>query len=144
MKRYHFEYGVMGERESGEWVRAEDATKDAKTLRKAWALVNSWATKLEAENERLKKIAWGAVADLERLADECETEVTAARTLREEIKDVQEDEDYDPGLMNDYGGGNVGWWMDYIRAEVGRCNDYWRSRVDALAAGQALRGKEEQ
>jgi hypothetical protein len=38
--------------------------------------------------------------------------------------------DYDAGLLNDFGGGNVGWWQDYIRAEIGRANDYWR----ALAA----------
>jgi len=41
--------------------------------------------------------------------------------------------DYDPGYLNDYGGGNVGWWHDYIRAEVGRCNDYWRSQIEQLA-----------
>ena len=35
--------------------------------------------------------------------------------------------DYDCGMLNDHGGGNVGWWWDYIRYEIGRCNDYWRS-----------------
>jgi hypothetical protein len=35
--------------------------------------------------------------------------------------------DYDCGMLNDHGGGNVGWWFDYIRYEIGRCNDYWRS-----------------
>jgi hypothetical protein len=41
--------------------------------------------------------------------------------------------DYDSGYLNDYGGGNAGWWQDYIRAEVGRCNDYWRSKIVQLA-----------
>jgi len=41
--------------------------------------------------------------------------------------------DYDSGLLNDWGGGNVQWWQDYIRAEVGRCNDYWRSRIEESA-----------
>jgi hypothetical protein len=39
--------------------------------------------------------------------------------------------DYDAGLLNDFGGGDAGWWQDYIRAEVGRANEYWR---EALAA----------
>jgi hypothetical protein len=42
--------------------------------------------------------------------------------------------DYDAGLLNDYGGGNVGWWQDYIRAEIGRCNDYWREQVEQILA----------
>jgi hypothetical protein len=37
--------------------------------------------------------------------------------------------DYDSGLLNDFGGGNISWWQDYIRSEVGRCNDYWRSQL---------------
>ena len=41
--------------------------------------------------------------------------------------------DYDSGLLNDWGGGNVQWWQDYIRSEVGRCNDYWRSHIKWLA-----------
>ena len=39
--------------------------------------------------------------------------------------------DYDAGLIGDHGGGDVGWWQDYIRAEIGRANEYWR---EALAA----------
>ena len=37
---------------------------------------------------------------------------------------------YDAGLLNDFGGGDVGWWQDYIRAEIGRANDYWREIHD--------------
>jgi hypothetical protein len=40
-------------------------------------------------------------------------------------------DDYDAGILNDYGGGNVSWWQDYIRAEVGRANDFWRAQVEA-------------
>ena len=43
-------------------------------------------------------------------------------------------QDYDPGLLNDYGGGNVSWWFDYIRYEIERCNDFWRSQVESLTA----------
>jgi len=38
--------------------------------------------------------------------------------------------DYDAGLLNDFGGGDVGWWQDYLCAEIGRANDYWRQIHD--------------
>ena len=41
-------------------------------------------------------------------------------------------ENYNPGLLNDWGGGNISWWQDYIRSEIDRANDYWRPQVDAL------------
>ena len=36
---------------------------------------------------------------------------------------------YDAGLLNDFGGGNVEWWQDYIRAELGRADEYYRSAM---------------
>ena len=42
--------------------------------------------------------------------------------------------DYDAGLMNDYGGGNVDWWWDYMRAEIGGCNDYHKDLALEQAA----------
>lgn len=42
--------------------------------------------------------------------------------------------DYDAGLLNDFGGGDTGWWQDYLRAEIARANEHWRSAVAALAA----------
>lgn len=44
---------------------------------------------------------------------------------------ILEEQDYDPGLLNDYGGGDTSWWMDYIRSEVNACNEYWRSLLEA-------------
>ena len=44
--------------------------------------------------------------------------------------------DYDPGLLNDYGGGNVSWWMDYIRSEIGRANDHWRTIISNYAQSE--------
>ena len=38
-------------------------------------------------------------------------------------------ERYDCGLINDYGGGDVQWWQDYIRAEIERCNDHWEAQL---------------
>jgi len=43
---------------------------------------------------------------------------------------IREEPDYDPGLLNDYGGGNVDWWMNYIRSEINSCNAYWREIID--------------
>lgn len=36
---------------------------------------------------------------------------------------------YDAGLLNDFGGGNVEWWQDYIRAELERAHDFYLSQV---------------
>ena len=38
-------------------------------------------------------------------------------------------EPYDAGLLNDFGGGNVEWWQDYIRAELGRAHDFYQSQI---------------
>jgi hypothetical protein len=32
---------------------------------------------------------------------------------------------YDAGLLNDFGGGNVEWWQDYLRAELERAHDHY-------------------
>jgi len=41
--------------------------------------------------------------------------------------------DYDCGIINDYGGGNVQWWQDYLRHEINRCNEYWRLATSHVA-----------
>jgi hypothetical protein len=47
------------------------------------------------------------------------------------LQSILNESDYDAGLLNSYGGGDVIWWFDYIRAEVNRCNEYWRSIVES-------------
>lgn len=39
-------------------------------------------------------------------------------------------DDYDAGLLSSYGGGDVGWWQDYIRAIIGQANDHWRTQFE--------------
>lgn len=39
--------------------------------------------------------------------------------------------EYDAGLLNDFGGGNVEWWQDYIRAELGRAYEHYHSQIPA-------------
>ena len=41
---------------------------------------------------------------------------------------------YDAGLLNDYGGGDVGWWQDYLRAELGRAEEFYRNQHDSIVA----------
>ena len=57
----------------------------------------------------------------------------SARQMREALQaraQVQgELEPYDAGLLNDFGGGNVEWWQDYIRAELGRAHDFYQSQI---------------
>ena len=43
---------------------------------------------------------------------------------------------YDAGLLNDFGGGNVDWWQDYIRAELGRAHDFYESRIADISGVQ--------
>ena len=42
---------------------------------------------------------------------------------------------YDAGLLSDYGGGNVEWWQDYIRAELTRAHEYYMSALIEPSAG---------
>lgn len=60
--------------------------------------------------------------------------IEKARSLALESSQAEKDkgediEDYDAGLLNDYGGGNVGWWQDYIRNVLAACNEHWRNAV---------------
>lgn len=46
---------------------------------------------------------------------------------------------YDAGYLNDFGGGNVGWWHDYIRSELDRAHDFYQSQlVDGNHVEQTL------
>jgi hypothetical protein len=42
--------------------------------------------------------------------------------------------DYDAWLLGDGGRGDIGWWHDYLRAEIGRANDHWRNQSAAVLA----------
>lgn len=39
---------------------------------------------------------------------------------------------YDAGLLNNHGGGNIDWWFDYIREELGRAHAFYQSQVDSM------------
>ena len=44
---------------------------------------------------------------------------------------ILEETDYDPGYLNDYGGGDAEWWRNYIRSLINDCNAYWRSIIES-------------
>jgi len=43
---------------------------------------------------------------------------------------------YDAGLLGDGGGGDVSWWQDYIRAELGRAHDFYQSQLNQIEGQQ--------
>lgn len=45
---------------------------------------------------------------------------------------------YDAGLLNDFGGGDVSWWQDYIRDELARAHEFYASQWPAADTGQAV------
>lgn len=52
-------------------------------------------------------------------------------------------EAYDAGLLGNGGGGNVDWWQDYIRSELGNAHDFYQSQLAAAPAAPAgVQGEE--
>ena len=66
---------------------------------------------------------------LELLAEEEAQKPTAPASLVE---------DYDAGLLNDYGGGKVGWWHDYIREVLTACNEHWREALSRYTPTESI------
>lgn len=48
------------------------------------------------------------------------------------LTDGQLLETYDAGHLNDFGGGNVGWWHDYMRAELERAHEFYAEQLEAM------------
>jgi hypothetical protein len=51
---------------------------------------------------------------------------------------VQELGEYDANLLNDYGGGNVEWWQDYIRYELGCAYEHYKEQLTTSPAQPAI------
>jgi chromosome segregation ATPase len=93
-------------------------TKQRNELENKLEKSKSYKNVMKRDNARLRKQLTAVTEQRDRLA-------VAARTLP----------DYDAGLLNDFGGGDAGWWQDYIRAEIGRANEYWRAALAAVEGG---------
>ena len=55
--------------------------------------------------------------------------ITAVKKALAQTQEPVALEEYDAGLLNDFGGGNVEWWWDYIRAELGRAYKHYQSQI---------------
>lgn len=52
---------------------------------------------------------------------------------------------YDAGLLSDFGGGNVAWWQDYLRAELERADEFYQEQhADLLAQAQPASARADQ
>lgn len=79
------------------------------------------------------------LAEIGRRADACRIRAEQAEARLAAI-DAAPPADlglYDAGKMNDYGGGNVEWWWDYMRAELGRAHDFYTEQAGELIARPA-------
>ncbi|WP_315132874.1 hypothetical protein [Achromobacter marplatensis] len=47
-------------------------------------------------------------------------------------RDTPELDEYDAGLLASAGGGDVDWWQDYLRAELGRAHEFYQSQMESL------------
>lgn len=54
-------------------------------------------------------------------------------TAEAKVAQMWELPDYGAGYLNTYGGGDVNWWLDYLRAEIERANEYWRAALNPEA-----------
>ena len=78
------------------------------------------------------------IVGFEKLGDVQDAHEWVARQVRGDFthpaQSVPDDvvlDRYDAGILNDFGGGNVEWWQDYIRAELGHAHDFYQSQIDA-------------
>ncbi len=39
-------------------------------------------------------------------------------------------EAFDAGLLNDFGGGNTEWWLDYIRSLLGQAHEHYQTQAN--------------
>jgi hypothetical protein len=77
--------------------------------------------------------------DLADFARTLERELAATKSQPVPVEPLSR---YDAGLLNDYGGGNVEWWQDYIRAELGRAEEFYEQQFDSLQSALKLAQEE--
>jgi len=90
-----------------------------------WGLVLGWAA-IFIYMEKLYRRSIPKLIEDMRKSHELQT----TNNISENVHQIA---DYDCGIINDYGGGNVEWWQDYMRAEIERCNDYWREQLNQIS-----------
>jgi hypothetical protein len=105
-------------------ARLDDPLRNA-----LWELVEEMEANIK-ESGSYSVSATDIVDDLKKALGKVEQKPTAPASFQ----------DYDAGLLSDYGGGNVAWWMDYIRGELERCNEHWREQLSAHQTEKPTQG----
>ena len=87
------------------------------------------------ELRRLHAVESGAKVELMRRDNLIDSLNGLCESYRTQVQG--ELEPYDAGLLNDFGGGNVEWWQDYIRAELEHAHDFYQSQITTPQPAQA-------
>ncbi len=103
----------------------DEALSDLEFRRDLFKLQEQQLNDVRAERDEARETAERYRLEANAMMMQRDRLAEAARTLP----------DYDSGILNDFGGGYVEWWQDYLRAEIGRANDYWRAALDAVKGG---------
>lgn len=66
--------------------------------------------------------------------DEAQAMAAELRSAADELspREAPELDEYDAGLLSSAGGGDVEWWQDYLRAELGRAHEFYQSQMESL------------
>lgn len=64
---------------------------------------------------------------------ECKALADQLRNTADDLAPIEKLElaQYDAGLLGSGGGGDVDWWQDYIRSELARAYEFYKSQVEA-------------
>ena len=66
--------------------------------------------------------------------DEAKAMAAELRSAADDLspRDTPELDEYEAGLLASAGGGDVEWWQDYLRAELGRAHEFYQSQMESL------------
>ena len=62
--------------------------------------------------------------------------IFAEKIRRAAFEEVENIDAYDAGLLGGHAGCSVEWWQDYLRAELARSDDHWRTAIRAKMEGE--------
>ena len=93
-------------------------------------------TELLGSNEELDGVRFSMLGEIRRnlsvLLEQRELAIARVSELEREnerLRNITLDA-YDAGQLNNYGGGDVSWWHDYIRSELDRAHDFYITQLE--------------
>ncbi|GEM_PF-6236896 len=134
---------------------ARQAIAADRASRQGSSVPDCFANKAEVELSELKRFdfevedgqryicgnpdgSWVRFADVEALIEAAPPATTGASTAPLNL------DAYDAGSLSDFGGGDVNWWQDYIRAELDRAHDFYQSQIEGSAPASTVLTDERQ